>query len=262
MDQSFQKASADAENNNAEEDLNDVLSPSTTGGDQPPSTHMAAAGELDGEWGQEDIQIPYLSLVNKSGQLSDEFKPGSFLYNKEVEVGDGKTPILITALTMKKDYVEDIPFDPEVMPRSFERLAEAKAEGYSLDFNADKRVKPRARILTLVPVPEGYGTFFTPDHLTEYVTDKCKRVLDQQPPASWALAMWILQSSAYNAVAKALATAKMGGHLQEGLHHGPWLLTSELRSNRQNSWFTPKVKAAGKHSKEFAQWVQEEVMPS
>jgi hypothetical protein len=219
------------------------------------------AGTLEGEFDQSDIQLPYLSLVNKTGQLSNDFTPGSFVYNKEVVVGDGKEPILVTALSMKKDYVEDIEFDSEIMPRTFARLADAEAEGYSLDYEAEKRVKPRACILTLVPVPEDYGTFFAPDELTEFLAEQADKLFKGKPKTSWALAMWIVQSSAYNAVAKPLATARMGGHLREGLHHGPWLLQSELRNYKNNSWYAPRVRPGGKHSQAFVDWVESTILP-
>jgi hypothetical protein len=258
METSFQKKSAGDEPKKNEE--TDVV---TTDENGLPLAHTQqfGAGELDGEFGASDFKLPYLSLVNKTGQLSNDFQPGSFLYNKEVVVSDGKEPFLVTALGMKKDYVEDIEFDSEIMPRSFTRLADAEGEGYSLDYEADKRVKERAMILTLVPVPEDYGTFFAPDHLTEFLAEQADRLFSGKPRMSWALAMWIVQSSAYNAVAKPLATAKMGGHLRGGLHHGPWVLQSELKNYRSNSWYAPRIRSGGRHSPEFIQWIEQTVLP-
>jgi hypothetical protein len=217
-------------------------------------------GELEGEFGSSDIQLPYLSLVNKTGQLSNEFTPGHFVYNKQVVVADGKAPMPITVLGMKKDYVEDIDFDADIMPRTFAKLADAQSEGYSIEYEAEKRVKPRACMLTLVPVPDDYGQYFLPIELMEEWGEYAGKVVEE-PPTAFALAMWIVQSSAYTSVAKPVATARMSGHLRDGLHHGLWLLQSELKSYKQNSWMAPRIRAAGKHSPDFIKWLEAEVLP-
>jgi len=228
-------------------------------------TELAAPGQFDdsglgGEWGNEDLNIPYLSLVNKTGNLSDHFTPGTFVFNKEVVVADGKTPIEITVLTAQKYYVEDIPFDPDILPKRFFRLEDARAEGYSLEWEAEKRVKPCAALTILVPVPMEYGIFMVPENVAVEVAKQAAAKLRGDPVTSYAKAAMICQGGAFKSVGKPVATAGLTGHLRDGLHKGGWSLTSELRSNNKNSWYAPVIRANGRHPAAFADWVTREAL--
>jgi len=236
--------------------------------EKPEETGIVAPGQfsdsgLEGEWDTSDLRTPYFSLVAKTGSLSDSFTPGSFVFNKEIEVGDGKDPAFITVLDAKKYYIEDIEFDPDIQPRRFDRLEEARAEGFSTEWGAEKRVKSAASLIVLVPVPSEYATFMPPKEVRDAINGsdsakKLKRKIlgDDQ---GFARAMWIVQSSAYNTVGKAVATAIIGGHLKGGAWKGPWAITSELRTMKKNSWFVPLAKAAGLHPANVVEWIESEV---
>ena len=99
-------------------------------------TEKAAISAYNGPggsgWDVEDIRIPYFSLVQKTGTLSNEFDPGGFVFNKELWIGDGKEPVQITVLRADKYFVEDCEFDPEIRPKRFNTREEFLAEGFSL----------------------------------------------------------------------------------------------------------------------------------
>jgi hypothetical protein len=214
---------------------------------KPPVTPASGpVGGLSGEFGIEDLRTPYLSLVGKTGKLSEEFQPGSFVYNKEVMLSDGKEPIQpITVLEMHKFWIEDVPYDDDTQAKTWDRLEDAKAEGYSTEYGAEQRVMPSARIIVLIPVPESEGlySFNHGDKVVHY-----------------GRAMWMLQKTAYTSAAKPIITAALSGHLRGGLHLGGWSLTSLKRTSDKNVWYVPVVKKTGMHSPEFRQFLEEEVM--
>lgn len=208
-----------------------------------PATTTPPARGLTGEWGTGDIQIPRLSLVQKSGTLADEFPKGAFVFNKELVVGNGSEPFELTVLSAKKYYLEDLPFgESDELPQVFERLEDARAAGFTTDWNTDlPRVKEAADLVVLVPVPL--------EHATVTHGDK-----------GYARALWTLVSSAYNSAAKPIVTAAVCGHLREGIHRGGWDVTSALRTNQRNSWYVPVVRARGLHDEVMRTFIEENVL--
>jgi len=207
------------------------------------STNSGNVQGLTGEWGTGDIQIPRLSLVQKSGTLADDFPKGTFVYNKELVVGNGNDPVKITVLSARKYYQEDIPFgESDELPQIFERLEDARAEGFTTEWNSNQpRVKEAADLVVLIPVPEQYATV----------------LFNGQ---GYARALWTLVSSAYNSAAKTIATAAVCGHLRGGLYHGGWELTSNLRTNQRNSWYVPVLRSCGAHEENFKSFLEEQVL--
>jgi hypothetical protein len=213
----------------------------------PATTEVATTGGGDitsyngpggSGWDVQDIRIPYLSLVQKSGNLSNEFSPGSFVFNKELVVADGKEPVEITVLRADKYFVEDIDYDPDIRPKRFNTREEFLAEGYSLSYEAEMRVKEAAELVALIPVEEQHAVFTSGDG------------------QGYVRAAWICQSSAFGTVGRTVATAMMAGHLRDGVHKGKWALTSELRSSKAMSWFVPIVRSMGRHDADFLEFVE------
>lgn len=229
-------------------------------GEIPALPGMSGMSGIEGDFNRDDLVIPYLNIVGKTGKLSDEFTPGNILFNRETVLSDGKKPIIVTPISLKKIWVEDLDFDSEVTPRKFQTLEEAQLEGYSSDYEAEKKVVPQATILFLVPIERDFASFEAPTDLHECIKEQTKRVFNGEPMFGFARALYICQGSAYNAVAKPLITAGYSGHLRAGLHHGGFALTTHLKSFKTNSWWAPKLASAGKHSPEFIKWVEDEVM--
>ncbi len=208
-----------------------------------PVASMPPVTGLTGEWGTKDIQIPRLSLVQKSGTLADEFPKGSFVFNKELVVGDGNQSFELTILSARKYYMEDLPFgESDEMPRIFDRLEDARAAGFTTEWDSDRpRVKEAADLVVLVPMPLDHATFSFGGN-------------------GYTRALWTLVSSAYNSAAKPMVTAAVCGHLRDGVHRGGWDVTSSLRSNQRNSWYVPVVRARGLHQEEFLEFIESEVL--
>lgn len=208
-----------------------------------PATSTPPVSGLTGEWSAGDIQIPRLSLVQKSGTLADEFPKGSFVFNKELVIGDGNTPFEMTVLSARKYYQEDLPFgESDELPRIFEHLEEARREGFTTEWNTNlPRVKEAADLIVLIPVPQDYASF-------------------EHAGKGYCRALWTLVSSAYNSAAKPIVTAGFCGHLREGIHLGGWDVTSTLRQNQRNSWYVPTVRARGLHEGPFVQFLEANVL--
>lgn len=193
-------------------------------------------------WDVTDIRIPYFSLVQKTGTLSNEFDVGGFVFNKELFVGDGKDPIEVTVLRADKYFVEDCEFDPEIRPKRFNTREEFLAENFSLEYEAERRVKEAAEMVVLLPVDKEHATLFKGEGKKE---------------EGFVRALWIVQSSAFNTVGRTIATAMMAGHLRDGVHKGKWALTSELRSNKSMSWYVPIIRSMGRHDADTLEFLED-----
>ena len=208
----------------------------------PETSDMGAYNSPGGSgWETTDIRIPYLSLVQKTGSMADAFDKGSFVFNKELQISDGKEPVEITILRADKYFVEDIEFDPDIRPKKFNTRDEFLAEGFSLDYEAEMKVKEAAELVVLLPVDEEYSTF-------------------SHDGGAFVRAAWICQSSAYATVGRTVATAMIAGHLRDGVHKGKWALTSEMRSNKKASWYVPIIRSLGRHDKDFLSFVEEQAI--
>ena len=90
------------------------------------------AGQVEGEFSAKDFTVPRLNLVAKTGELSNTFQPGSFVYNREVVIGDGKKPAKITFLRIQKIYMQDVVYGSDQIAKTFSRLADVRAAGGAL----------------------------------------------------------------------------------------------------------------------------------
>ena len=115
--------------------------------EQLPTFLGGTEAGIEGDFSTDDLVIPYLNLVGKTGGLSDEFKPGTYVYNRDIEVSDGKDPLLVIPLSLTKEWEEKLDFDAEVMPRRFKKLEEAMAEGY-VDISTNREAE---KVVNLSP---------------------------------------------------------------------------------------------------------------
>ena len=199
---------------------------------------------LIGEWTYDDIKLPRLNLVNKSGELADLFTPGTFAINKEhglTKISEAdKTvglPLTVIATRMKKQYQENIRYeDREITPqRTFDSATEVAANGGRVDWKnkGPGFFSEMAHIELLIQKPEG---------LPEEVDPLFYYAIGEQ---SYARVIYTVSGTAFTAVAVTVASA-LRGHLSEtGLHGGLWLLGSKLRKNEKNSWWAPTIRSNG-----------------
>src|SRR6266404_3897760 len=91
--------------------------------------------QFSGDWDYNDTRKPRINLVHKTSdsELIEKFGIGSFVFNKEVKLSDGKTPLLVTAMRAGKDFIQKLPFGDPEMPLIFKTKEEVLANGGSFN---------------------------------------------------------------------------------------------------------------------------------
>jgi hypothetical protein len=210
-----------------------------------PHNSQPPVDGVEGEIDAGDLRLPRISLVHPLSELAKAGRPdliGSYLLNKEVVLGSAKAPFSITALKLKKQYQQELPFGTEESPLVFNTAQEVKDAGGSLTWGSDNYFSEMLHALVVVEAPASV----TEDELILFPYEFGEH--------HYATAMWTLAKSAYNAAGKILITAAFH-HLRNGLHEGKWLVGVETKTKGKNSWFVPTLKAAGKHSPELAEFM-------
>jgi len=194
---------------------------------------------IEGEINASDFQIPRLNIANKTGELSNEFPPGSIVFRKEVAVGNQKSPAKLVLLRMAKKYMQRLPYGAEERPKIFATANDVRAAGGTLDITeSDLDVYDPILTLTMaIRSPEGAHPLF----------------VYERNGSHYALAQMILAKSAYNNAGKQLIT-EAATALRSGLTVGMYELTTAIRSNAMGSWFTPVFRLAGRNNEEDAAW--------
>lgn len=193
--------------------------------------------DLEGEISRSDIRLPRINIVQKVGQLSNLFGPGSILFNKEVVLSNGKTPVEIVPLRLKKVYQQDLAYGSEETALVFERAEEVRAAGGSLQWGDDNYFTEVAHVQVAVVRP-----------------DDCPEELEALFPFEhgdkvYGCAMWTLKGSGFTSAGRTLITARTA-LLRDGLHTGRFMLSTELKNNAKNSWYAPVLKFAGRNTEE------------
>lgn len=208
------------------------------------SNVVSLDGQVQGEYSSRDLTIPKLNLVNKTGDLSNTFNPGSFVYNKEVVIGDGKKPAPITVKRIAKFYLQDLPYGSGETPKNFVSLRDVRAAGGALATDSD--------------VEEGtdlYSEAMTCIVLVKSLEKKHPLFPFEFNGESYALAQWLLTKSAYKQTGRKLFTDSQLA-LRDGIDTANYELTSSIRTNSQGSWYVPVVKLGAKHDAKFIEFVR------
>lgn len=195
------------------------------------------AGQVEGEFSAKDFTVPRLNLVAKSGELSNTFQPGSFIYNREVVIGDGKKPAKITFLRIQKIYMQDVVYGSDQIAKTFNRLADVRATGaLSNDPEAEAdtdRYTEALQTILAVEAPDKNNPLFP------------FTIGDNQ----YGLAQYLMAKSAYRSAGKQVFTDSQL-FLKAGLHTASYELTSKIRTSPSGSYFVPHLKISSKHSPE------------
>lgn len=223
--------------------------PATGGAVGVPDSFFHNEG-MEGDIDRSDIKMPRLALGQNVGPLTNElgFKPGDFVFNKEVALGPN---IKVTLVRISKYYLQDLPFGSEEMPLFFKTADDARRAGhlsiqdkYSMDKEARKDHKFFKPVLDADVLIEGYAT-------AEYSSFP----LDFNG-TPYALARWSLQSTAYSRVGKQFITDGTMA-LKSGLSTKHYTVSAKREKLGANFVFVPTARLAGKNSDEFVQWAED-----
>lgn len=175
--------------------------------------------QLTGEWTRNDVATPYLSLGQKTGELTDEHPDwlGKWIYNKQDCLGDSINAVFAF---ITKRYEEDLEFGSEDIPRRYDRKADADAEGVQVRDIADL------------------------DLFIEVGEEMADKATIEADGKYYAPVRYTVRSTAYGATVKILLK-DYAGWLKGDLRNGLYVIEAEKRTGPKGSWFAPKLKPAG-----------------
>lgn len=182
-------------------------------------------GEVDGS----DFQIPWLSLVQKSGTLADTFDPGSFVFNKTIQIGTKESAeVRVVAHAATKYYEETLPFDSPEIPRRWDRRQD---------------------------IPQGVEYHDAADLSLFVELDQPVSGLSVEHGGKhWAASKFTVRKSSYG-VMRTLVTDQLG-FLKDGLLTGTYRMGRDLITRERNSWYAPKLRADGRTPAELVEKIQ------
>lgn len=233
---------------------------------------------IQGEFGQDDVQVPILSLCQKSGELSETFPIGTWVYDKnfgltncydkqEKTPDDPKARVGVTVLSLKKYWRQNKPFKDEGFAKNWDLEEEAKRTpatdplGNPLK-NEDGSPKffrrgndgadtfaEAAIIVFLFEVEDQYAEFF-------YEGKGYARALYRATNTAWQIAKTMYSG----ALGAARRHAKKGEQPEVKTYAVNWEIGAMKFVKDKDIYFKPLAANKGRHDEAFIQWIEDEVI--
>lgn len=194
-----------------------------------------------------DLQLPRFNIVQKVGELSNNFKPGSLLLNGQLVLQDGgqgttpSKPINILVVGFQPTiFVERV--EGGLKGNMFRTEQEVEKANGTLDWNeaqaTGKTIYQRScTALLLIEQIEGIDESSFPNPIGG---------------KNYALALYTMKGTSYTNGAKHFKSARKIGHLRKnGYRGGFWTLQSQLKKFGENFAYIPVVKPTGQSTPEF-----------
>ncbi len=198
-----------------------------------------------------DLVLPHLNIVQKVGDLSNLFTPGTILLNSNLVLVDApkpnadSAPVRILVVGWKeKLFIEKLPFGTKG-GRIFKAEKQVVDAGGTLDYNESKATGKQLyqRSLTgliLVEQPAGLDATAFPNEFNG---------------KNYALALYTMKGTSYTTGAKPILSARKVGHCREGLRAGWWTIQSKLKSTEGNFYFGPVLRPQEKSDPALRAWL-------
>lgn len=200
-------------------------------------------GQSSGQMTTGDFAFPKLKLAQGVGPLRDAgFEPGDIVLNDAVVIGgDGYGDIELTILKYVKQFVENLPYGSDEMPRIFATMEEAQAEGLNTEWgpNGEKPdALPQLVCMVLVKQPEGIDPADFPI---------------EHESGLYAIAEWRISGTAY--ALTRIITGAQRTRLKNGLHTGSFLLNVRKVTGKF-TYHVPTLAPGQMHDDEFIQFLK------
>jgi hypothetical protein len=220
------------------------------------TNHAYTVGGISGEIDKGDLSMPKINVVQSVGPLSEDWKPGTILFRKELvlipaneDPKEWTRPLELTVLNARKQYQEVKDYDSDDMGRTVDSMAEVEAAGGWIDYRNDEKPpwRPMLTALILVKAPS--------DEVAQQFT------LAGPDGGSYELALWVMTGTSYTRAAKQIITAgryalKNKETDQPELNRGRWHLSVRREKLGANLVFIPKLIMVGKHDGEFVEFTE------
>lgn len=206
-----------------------------------PTKTSEIPGSVPGNMTHDDIVLPRLRLVQEKSPLSGIFPLGSIILNKETVLSDGHEPLEMTLLHIRKQFVQNLPFEARKKALAFDTPEEVRLAGGRIG-------KEPGRKPSFTPVLHVQLVFKAPKDFSH----ACPLDFSGSP---YGLANWTLRGSAYYSAGRSILTAARFA-LKEGLAQGKWQLTTRIETVGQRTIVFPVLNNTGLHTPEFAAFLQ------
>lgn len=194
---------------------------------------------VEGEITTADLKFPRINLVQKLGDLSNNFESGSIVFDKSVVLSTKNEPLNLTVLRLKKQYQEVLPYGSEDHPRVLNTMAEVREVGGTITRGEGGTLfAEMATIQVAVKRPQ--------DCPEEQDALFCEEFNGDQ----YALGLWTLAKTAYTSAGKTLITKAMNQLKSAGILSGIWSVSVELRKSDKYQWYVPIFKLTDIHTPE------------
>jgi hypothetical protein len=190
------------------------------------------SSQLEGEFTARDMAVPRLKLGQKVGVATDENPTwiGTWIYDGALSLGPTARIIVVR---LRKYYLENLEYGSDQKPQVFQTHAEAMKAGVQIKDVCDI------------------------DMLIECDADLDQFAVVDVGGKSYAPARYTVTSSAYGRTVGILLR-DAAGWLKNDMASGFYTITSVKKTDGQNSWFTPQLKADGKVSDELRAAIREQ----
>jgi len=220
------------------------------GGDEPTSLASLnmTIDSVSGPISRTDIIIPGVKIVQSVGPLSFTFPKnlGSVVLNGELVIVQEDEPVELTVLSIAKQYVEALPYDPDskVRARVWGTHEAMVKDGFWADWRNDKRppAKEMATMILLIKKP---------DEL-----DSPQFHLVGPDGGRYVMAKFIAQGTSYTRGAKKVFTALATSLSETGLSSGKWSMFTHRVLAGKNYVYAPNLTEIGVHTDEFRAFIR------
>lgn len=204
-----------------------------------PFDPNGVSGELD----RRDLNMPRMALVQSVGPMSDVFKPGQIVLNKETVLTDGEKPIVLSVVNIRKSFVENLKYEEDgPIPKRVNTLDEVRAQGGTIEYVQDEPP-------TWIPVADALILLESETENPAFPFEHGRKF--------YAAALWTLRKTSYTRAAKNIFTATQFALKGKPLSTGRWTLSTKREKVGQNFVYVPVLRQVGKFDDNFITWVKE-----